>query len=123
VGIGVNYDCLYYSALCVNKSNSICDEEYRLAFSEYEVSGMTIKIEHGLNQGLTVPNILFALTNISESDITVTLQGRNVASNSNDTKWYNVDVPAQTIKPLQKLLNLVEILVPFYTHPLLYNWR
>jgi hypothetical protein len=102
VGTGVAYGNLAYGSWCADKPASICDGEYRLAFSEYDVSGMTIKTERGLNQGLTDPDILFALTDIPASGITVTLQGRNIASNSNDTKWYNVDVPEQFIKPPQK---------------------
>jgi hypothetical protein len=105
VGRDASISNLYYGSFCANKPNSICYGEYRLAFSNGNISDMSIKTDSGLGQGLTDPDILFALTNVPASGITVTLQGKDVASNGG---WYDVDVPTQFIKPPQTTVKFSE---------------
>jgi hypothetical protein len=92
-------DNLFYSTWCSNAPNKICYGEYRLRFSNSIVSPITLQTEAGLNQGLTDPSIRFKLSDIPSNGVTAILQIKNVANNSNDNKWYDVDVPSQFIKP------------------------
>jgi hypothetical protein len=102
VGINVSSDGLRSTGWCQNNSNNICTAEYRLAFSNGSVSNMTIKYKKlfsGVN--LKNPDVLFALSNIPQEGITVKLQGKNIADNSTDNNWYDMDVPSQVIIPPQ----------------------
>ena len=106
VGINVSSVDLRSTNWCQDNSNNICTAEYRLAFSNGSVSNMTIKYEYktffiGRRVTLKNPDILFALSNIPQEGITVKLQGKNIADNSTDNNWYDMDVPSQFIKPPQ----------------------
>jgi hypothetical protein len=92
---------LFYTSWCGNVPNKICYGEYRLRFSNGLISPVTIKTDAGLNQGLTDPTLRFRLSNIPSNGVTAILQVKNVATNSNDTNWYDVNVPPQFIKPPQ----------------------
>jgi membrane-associated HD superfamily phosphohydrolase len=99
VGRGASSSGIYYSSWCSQTTNNICNAEYRVIFSNGVISDMTIQSMSP--SGLTNPSLLFAVTNIPSSDVTATLQGKNIASSSNDNKWYDVDIPTQKLTPSQ----------------------
>lgn len=102
VGTGASSSGLGYSSWCSNVPDSVCYAEYRLRFSNGVTSSMTIQSDAGLKQGLTNPDVLFALSDIPSSGVTAILQGKNITANTSDTNWYDIDIPQQTITPTQQ---------------------
>ena len=97
VGYGASNSDLYYANMCNDIQNSVCYAEYRLRFSNGVISKLTINSYAGENQGLTNPDILFALTNIPLNGVTAILQGKNIATNSTNHIWYDINIPSQEI--------------------------
>ena len=97
VGYGASSFNLWYPAWASDVPNTISYAEYRLRFSNGVISKLTIESDAGGNQGLTNPDILFALTNIPLNGVTAILQGKNIESNSTNHNWYDVDIPSQEI--------------------------
>ena len=99
VGTGASSSGVYYASWCSNSVNNVCNAEYRVIFSNGVVSDMTIQSMSP--SGLTNPSLLFAITNVPIGGVKATLQGKNIASSSNDNKWYDVDVPVQQVNDNQ----------------------
>ena len=97
VGSGASNGGLSYSDMCNDIQNSVCYAEYRLRFSNGVISKLTINSYAGENQGLTNPDILFALTNIPLNGVTAILQGKNIATSSTNHIWYDINIPSQEI--------------------------
>ena len=96
VGTGaqnINGDTLFYSNYC-GVANSTCHAEYRLRFSNGIVSNLTLTSDSP--DGLTNPDLLFALSNVPFDGVTAILQGLNISPGS-DNLWYDIDVPEQFI--------------------------
>ena len=97
VGYGaqnINGDTLYYASWCADVTGSTCHAEYRLRFSNGIVSNLTLTSDSP--QGLTNPDLLFALSNVPYDGVTAILQGLNISTGS-DNLWYDIDVPEQFI--------------------------
>jgi hypothetical protein len=91
---GVSSSGLTYAPLSSTVLSGIYYAEYRLRFSNGIVSNLTIQSKSP--QGLTNPDISFALTNVPFQGVTAILQGKSLYPNS-DNLWYDVNVPQQFI--------------------------
>ena len=89
-----NYNTLWYANYCVDVTGSTCHAEYRLRFSNGIVSNLTLTSDSP--DGLTNPDLLFALSNVPFDGVTAILQGLNISPGS-DNLWYDIDVPEQFI--------------------------
>ena len=114
-GEGASSNNLYYLTWCSSDLNKICYGEYRLRFSNNDVSSMTIQTDSGSHQGLTDPQLRFALSNNSPEEVTAILQvkhwyredivlpdgSKKINLLNKDSNWFDVDVDPQVIKPKQ----------------------
>ena len=100
VGTGASSNGMFYASWCSQVTNSVCFAEYRVIFSNGVVSDMTIQ-SNSPSGGLTNPSLLFAIKDVPIGGVKAILQGKNIASGSTDSRWYDVDVPVQQVNAYQ----------------------
>jgi len=102
VGTGASSSGVFYSSYCSGNPNSVCFAEYRVVFCNGVVSDMTI--QSNSPSTLTNPSLLFAIKDVPVGGVKAILQGKNIASGSTDSRWYDVDVPVQQVNDNQTFI-------------------
>ena len=102
VGTGVSTSGNWYAYFANQISVGIHFVHYRLRFSNGVVSDLSIFSNSP--QGLTSPDLSFALSNIPESGVTAILQGRNNDYAGN--VWYDINVASQAITPANTTIKI-----------------
>ena len=112
-----NKNDLWYNAYCDVTVSNTCEATYRLLFSvgsmvtasnmEIDTSLTTRERDVGTDRNirLTDPDIRFKVLNLSGYGIKAILQGkRQKVIETSDTKWYDINVPAQRVDPGEQII-------------------